>query len=253
MTRVQISQRVRSCIVQFNRRCMRHVLGLLVLFARDQFLVALGTEFVFAGQVAVCRADREGRRDGDVRQSEVAQRALDQALAGLAARHLFRQVQVQHGAPGVLALQVVLALQCLERIVGEPDRQLRAVGVVRRLVGARLQDVRITLAVLLGKTIGCALGRRRFEVVQVPGLLLELDHALRARGRAAGGECVTPVRGDVVAVGGEVADHLVDAIHPDGREMIAQGSEVTLGVREQARHPCAAGSPCALSPGCCAR
>ncbi len=35
-------------------------------------------------------------------------------------------------------------------------------------------------------------------------------------------------------VAGEVADHLVDAVHAYGGEMIAQGAEIALGVGEQA-------------------
>lgn len=38
--------------------------------AREDFLVALGAELVLAGEIAVLRADRESRRDRDVRQSK---------------------------------------------------------------------------------------------------------------------------------------------------------------------------------------
>src|SRR5690606_12315745 len=46
-------------------------------------LVTARAELVLAGQVAVHRADREGRRDGQVRQAEAAQRGAYQSLAGL--------------------------------------------------------------------------------------------------------------------------------------------------------------------------
>jgi hypothetical protein len=45
---------------------------LLSLFAGDQFLITLGTEFMLAGQVPMGWADREGRRNRDVRQAEIA-------------------------------------------------------------------------------------------------------------------------------------------------------------------------------------
>src|SRR3546814_4866275 len=83
---------------------------------------------------------------------------------GLGRGNLLGHVQVQHGAAGVLALQLVLQLQGLEGVVGEADRQLRGVGVVRRLGRTRLEDVGEALAVFLGETIGGAFGQRRLEV-----------------------------------------------------------------------------------------
>src|SRR5690606_36995858 len=79
-------------------------------------------ELVLAGQVAVHRADREGRRDGQVRQAEAAQRGAYQSLAGLGGGNPFGHVQVQHGAAGVLALQRVLQFQRLEGVVGKAHR-----------------------------------------------------------------------------------------------------------------------------------
>jgi len=84
---------------------------------------------------------------------------------------------------------------------------------------------------LLGEAVGGALGRCRFEVVEVAGVFLEL-HQPRAdmveqlhRQRAAGR------RVHALAVIGEVAHHLVQAVHADGGEVIAQRAEVALGVR----------------------
>jgi hypothetical protein len=37
-----------------------------------------------------------------------------------------------------------------------------------------------------------------------------------------------------VFVAREVADHLVDAVDADGREVVAQGAEIALGVGEEA-------------------
>ena len=42
-----------------------------------------------------------------------------------------------------------------------------------------------------------------------------------------------PLRGDVVLIAGEVADHFVDAIDADRRKMVAQRAEVALGIREK--------------------
>lgn len=46
-------------------------------------------------------------------------------------------------------------------------------------------------------------------------------------------ERMAPWRGDVLAVGGEVADHLVDAVDAERGEMIAQRAEIALAVRKQ--------------------
>ena len=86
---------------------------------------------------------------------------------------------MQHGTSGVLALKLVLMLQGLKWIFSESNWELRAVCVVRRLGRACLQYPGETLAVFPRKTVGSAFGRRRLEVVQVPGLLLELT--MRAR------------------------------------------------------------------------
>ncbi len=98
---------------------------------------------------------------------------------------------------------------------------------------AGLQDVGKALAVFLGEAVGGALGRRGLQVVQVPGLLLELDHARADVIEQALGEGVALGRGDVLGVGGEVADHLVDAVDADGGEVVAQGAQIALGVGKQ--------------------
>jgi hypothetical protein len=45
---------------------------------------------------------------------------------------------------------------------------------------------------------------------------------------------MTPVAGDVVRIVGEVAHHLVDAVHAQCAEVVAQGAQIPLGVGEQA-------------------
>ena len=86
-----------------------------------------------------------------------------------------------------------------------------------------------------------------------PGLLLERDDARAQVVEQAHGERVPARRGDVVVVAGEVADHLVDAVDADRREMIAQRAEIALGVRERGPGRSGAGSPCASLPGCPSR
>jgi len=72
--------------------------------------VASRAEAVLARQIAVRRADGKRRRDGDVGQAEVGERAFDQFAAGRAAADAFAHVEVQHRAAGVLGLQSLLPL-----------------------------------------------------------------------------------------------------------------------------------------------
>ena len=48
------------------------------------------------------------------------------------------------------------------------------------------------------------------------------------------GKILSPLVGDVVLVVGEVADHFIDTVDANGREVIAQRTEVAFGEREQA-------------------
>ena len=39
--------------------------------------------------------------------------------------------------------------------------------------------------------------------------------------------------GDAIGIVGKMADHLIDAVDPDGRKVVAQGTKVAFGVRKQ--------------------
>ena len=49
---------------------------------------------------------------------------------------------------------------------------MAAVGIVRRTIHIRCDDIRIALLIMLGKTVSRALGRSCFQVVQISILLL---------------------------------------------------------------------------------
>ncbi|MEN9467558.1 MAG: hypothetical protein RL081_1559, partial [Pseudomonadota bacterium] len=66
------------------------------------------------------------------------------------------------------------------------------------------------------------------------GLVLEFEHAGAHMVQQANGKGVAPFGADVFTVLREIADHLVDAVHPQRGEMVAQRAQVALGVREQA-------------------
>ena len=178
-------------------------------------------------------ADGKRGGDGDVGQAEVGERAFDQLAAGRAAGDTLAHVQVQHRAAGVLGLQRLLPHQRLERVVGEAHGQLGRVGVVRLLGSARLQDAGPALFIFLGKAVGGAFGGRGLQVVEVAGFFLKGDDACAHMVQKAHGKGMAPVAGDVVYVVREVAHHLVDAVHAQGGEVVAQRAQVALGVGEQ--------------------
>ena len=65
------------------------------------------------------------------------------------------------------------------------------------------------------------------------GFFLNLDQFGANVIKELDGEILPPLIGNVVFVIGKVANHLVDAVNADCREVVAQGAEITLGEREQ--------------------
>ena len=66
---------------------------------------------------------------------------------------------------------------------------------------------------------GGAFRGRGFQVVEMFGLLLKHDHAL-AQVIEKPNRQIMPTSGrDVLGIVGKVANHLVDAVHPDGGEV----------------------------------
>ncbi len=141
---------------------------------------------------------------------------------------------MEHRAARVLALELLLQLQRLEGVVGKADRQLGGVGIVGRFCGTGLEDAGEPLAILAGEAVGGPFGRGCLQVVHMAGLLLEEQQPFSDVVQAAAGQGPPLVRGDVMAVVGEVADHLVDAVHAHRGEVVAQGAQVSPRVRKQA-------------------
>ena len=63
--------------------------------------------------------------------------------------------------------------------------------------------------------------------------LLEFEHALANVIEEPQRHLPPARRADVLGVGAEVANHFVDAVDADGGKVVAQGAQVTPGVREQ--------------------
>ena len=108
-----------------ERNRFPHRRGKMLALGRQPFLVAQWTESMLAGQIAMDRADREGRSDRDVGKPEALQCAPHQIPACLSAGQAFAHVEVQYRATGVAGLQFFLPFQCFEGVIGEADRQLR--------------------------------------------------------------------------------------------------------------------------------
>ena len=110
----------------------------------------------------------------------------------------------------------------LRRIVRIGDRQLRAVGVVRMIRRTGLKDLREALLIFFGKAISCTFSRCGFEVVHVSCFFLEHDHLVADEIKHFGGKGVASFRRNIFFVLCEVADHFIDAVHTDRREVITQ-------------------------------
>ena len=188
----------------------------LLRFAVGVSLGALLAGEVFASEVAVHRANREGRGDGDVGDLECGQRTTHHFLAGSTRAHTLAHVQVQNRAARVLALQNFLIFQGLEGVVGVTNGKLRGVRVVGLFIGASLEDTRVVEAVGLREAIGRAFGGGCLEVVHVAGGLLEFNHALTNVIEDRAAHLKTELIGDVELVSREVSDHLVHAVDADG-------------------------------------
>ena len=63
---------------------------------------------------------------------------------------------------------------------------------------------------------------------------LEHDHLVADEIKHFGGKGVASFRRNIFFVLCEVADHFIDAVHTDRREVITQRAEITSCIREQA-------------------
>ena len=82
--------------LQFSN-CRIHVIS-TPLFVCGQSTPDVLLDRIRARRAAAGSADRECRRDGDIGRRKLPSARLTR-LAGLTARYLFRQIQMQHGAP----------------------------------------------------------------------------------------------------------------------------------------------------------
>src|SRR5512136_759315 len=81
-------------------RCRRRLAGDqgCGALARQDFLITPGTEAVLAGQVTMPRADREGRRDGEVCDAKALQASAHQVATYLRAADLLGHIEVEDSA-----------------------------------------------------------------------------------------------------------------------------------------------------------
>ncbi len=139
----------------------------LSLFAADGALPLL------AGDVAMVGADRIGRRHGVIGELVVLRDLPDELHAGFPVREALAKEGVEDGAGGVEGLELILDVEGREDVIGESDREVRGVGVIRGLaVFGGGDDVGVTLLVVLGKTECGGFGRGGLEVIEVAVFLL---------------------------------------------------------------------------------
>ncbi len=186
-------------------------------------VAAFGAGIDLAVQVAVLGADREGGRQRDVRELVVGERLADERFGDLDVADLLAEIEVEHRAARVLALQLVLEVERLEDVVGEADRQLGRVGVVGGVLPGG-DDIGIFFPVELGEAVAGALRRSRLEVVDVARLLLEAGDRVAHE--------VEDVKGEFLPLGsGDVLAHEVEAglVHADEADRVEVVEPVAAG------------------------
>lgn len=188
----------------------------------QKLLVAFRAVFVLAADVAVLGADAKDRRYRDIRQLVVAYHAAYEIFASLRRADALLHIQVQHRAAGVGALQFVLQIERLERVVGEICRQLRGVGVVDIFAKSRLDDIRIALFILFGKAIRRALGRCGFEVIKVTCALLKLANFTAQKLDHLDRKLSPEIGRDIFLVVREISQKLVHAVDADGAKVVVK-------------------------------
>ena len=93
-------------------------------FTGEDFLVTFRTEGMFSREIPVNRADREGRRDGDVGEAESGEDPSYQLATGLRTGDPFVHVEMENRSPGVAPLQLLLMDKGLEGIIRLPYGKL---------------------------------------------------------------------------------------------------------------------------------
>ncbi len=189
---------------------------------------------MLAHQVPVARADRERGRDRQVRYAEPLKRPPHQLLAGLGRADPLRHEHVEDRPAGVEPLQLLLMLQRLEGVLGPAHRKLAGVRVVGRALRPGLDDLRPALLILPRESVRRTLSGCGLQVVEMPRLLLDRHQSLPDVVQQVNRELSPPLIRDVMLAVREVGDALVDAVHADRAEVIAQAPEVALCVGKQA-------------------
>ncbi len=108
----------------------------------SDFYIALGAIVVLSCDIAMLRTDRKGWRDCYVGELIIRYGSPHQIATGTRIRNALAKVEMEYRAAGIATLELVLLIECFERIIGITDRKLRAVCVVRRVRRSCLYDSR---------------------------------------------------------------------------------------------------------------
>ena len=111
---------------------------------------------------------------------------------------------------------------------------MTGVRVVRRTALMCSNDIREALLIMKSKPVARALCRRSFKVIQVAVALLINYQAVSHMLKHFGSELLSRFAGEVHMQPLSVHAGFVHTYKPDGREVIAEGSKIPLGIRIQA-------------------
>ena len=139
---------------------------------------------------------------------------------------------MEYGSGGVECLKLVLNVKSLKDVSRAVNGKVRAVGVVRSVSClACSHDVGIVLLVVLCETIACRLRRCSLKVVEIAILYLiilkTLSHVVECLLCEFLCALVVKIASDPLGI--EAA--LVHTDQTNGREMVTEGSEISLCVR----------------------
>ena len=141
---------------------------------------------------------------------------------------------MEDSAGGVEGLQIVLNIQGCENVLGVTNGQVAGVGVVgAAAVFGSGNNVRVTLHIVLGKTVGGGLCGGSFQIVQVAVQLLIVGKALTHMIEHILREFLALFGGHIGANPLSVQAALVHTHETNGGEVVIESSQIVLGVGVQ--------------------
>lgn len=129
---------------------------------------------------------------------------------------------MEDGSSSILALEIILIFECLERIIREVDRKLCRVCIVGIIPSSGLDDIWMLFLVFFGESIGCPFCRGCFEIIHITCCFLVFFEYLSHILKDFFGELLSP-HGRYIAISTTIIQYcFVHTIESDRRKVIAK-------------------------------